>query len=200
MTETAGLRERKKARTRWAIQEHALRLFADRGYAATTIDQIAAAADISPSTFFRYFPTKEDVVVQDEYDAVLVEAFRQAATSADPVRTLREVMSGVFAEVPEAEWVKSAERSALVLREPALRTRSIENLLAVADAGRAAFAEAAGRPADDPQTATLVGACMGVLAAVGLSTAPTGSLKTMAAQLDDALARLEGVDWFGSRS
>ena len=68
LTKSPGLRDRKKQKTRWSIQEHALRLFQEHGYDQTTVDQIAAAAEISPSTFFRYFKTKEDVVVQDEYD------------------------------------------------------------------------------------------------------------------------------------
>src|SRR5258706_12446875 len=63
----AGLRERKKLKTKEAIQREALRLIAAQGYAETTIEQIAAAAEISPSTFFNYFPTKEDVVLFDRY-------------------------------------------------------------------------------------------------------------------------------------
>ena len=57
------LRERKRTKTRLMIQAEAFRLFAEKGYENTTVDDIAFAAAISPRTFFRYFPTKEDVVL-----------------------------------------------------------------------------------------------------------------------------------------
>ena len=166
MTETTGLRERKKARTRWAIQEHAMRLFQEQGYAETTVDQIAAAAEISPSTFFRYFGTKEDVVVQDEFDELFVVAFREAWQSAAPVRTLRETIAGVLAEVPPDAWELSATRADLVWRVPSLRARALENMLTVSERAVAALAEATGRPADDPAVTAMGGAGMGVIAGI----------------------------------
>lgn len=63
-----GLRERKKAKTRAAIQHEALRLFREQGYDETKIEQIAAAVEVSESTIYRYFPTKEDLVLWDEFD------------------------------------------------------------------------------------------------------------------------------------
>ncbi|GAA2145582.1 TetR/AcrR family transcriptional regulator [Actinomadura napierensis] len=87
-----GLRERKKARTRAAIQTCAMRLFREQGYDATTIAQIIEAADVSETTFFRYFPTKEDLVLHDDYDPMLIEAFQEQP----PVPALRASFAAAF--------------------------------------------------------------------------------------------------------
>lgn len=64
----ANLRERKKAATMRHTQLVAVRLFAERGFDAVSIEQVAAAADVSPSTIYRYFGTKEGLVLHDEHD------------------------------------------------------------------------------------------------------------------------------------
>jgi AcrR family transcriptional regulator len=84
-----GLRERKKARTRASIREHALRLFREQGHQATTVEQIAAAAEVSPSTFFRYFPTKEDVVLHDDMESLMLEAFARQPPEIGLVAAVR---------------------------------------------------------------------------------------------------------------
>ena len=91
-----GLRERKKARTRAAIRREAMRLFREHGYEETTVEQIAEAAEVSPSTFFRYFPTKEDVVLLDEYDDLIVEAFRAQPPELTPLQAIRKALSEVM--------------------------------------------------------------------------------------------------------
>jgi len=160
-----GLRERKKQKTRWAIQEHALRLFAEQGYDATTIDQIAAAAEISPSTFFRYFPTKEDLVIADEYDDLLVEGLRRQPPEVPPLRAVREVMSATLRQMAPEERVRVWERTRLTMSVPALRARSLENFLTTTSVFRAVFSERTGRGADDFELRVLAGAVVGALVA-----------------------------------
>jgi len=99
------LRERKRTRTRLMIQAEAMRLFAEKGYAETTIEEIADAAAISPRTFFRYFPTKEDVVIWDEYDPLALELL-EARPAEEPLiesflAVIRETLGGLYRHDPE---------------------------------------------------------------------------------------------------
>ena len=73
-----SLRERKKSATRRAIEDAAWELFSERGYAETSVDEIAERAGVAPRTFFRYFPTKEAVLYgeADEALAALADEFR----------------------------------------------------------------------------------------------------------------------------
>ena len=99
-----GLRERKKARTRASIREHALRLFREQGYHATTVEQIAEAAEISPSTFFRYFPTKEDVVIQDDFDLIALESFERQPAELSVVAAFRAAVAEARGRSPRRIW------------------------------------------------------------------------------------------------
>src|SRR5262245_30659081 len=92
-------RARKKAETRRALQEHALRLFVEHGYEATTVERIAAAAGVSHMTFFRYFPTKEDVVAADDYDPMIEELIRSRPESEHPIERVRAAMREGLAKV-----------------------------------------------------------------------------------------------------
>ncbi|RCG31328.1 TetR family transcriptional regulator [Sphaerisporangium album] len=156
-----GLRERKKARTRRTIQEHAMRLFAEQGYDATTIEQIAEAAEVSPSTFFRYFPTKEDVVIQDDYDPMIAEAYLRQPASLSPLEAVRRAMSEVFAEIFAEDEQTILRRIQLIWSIPALRSRQVEGRMAGMAMLTAVTAERTGRSADDLEVRVFAGAVVG---------------------------------------
>jgi AcrR family transcriptional regulator len=160
------LRERKKLRTRRAIQDHALRLFTERGYGATTVEQICEAAEISPSTFFRYFPTKEDVVINDEYDPILTEVFRRQPPELNPLEALRAALREIFPFVHEHERASFMQRTRLMVREPALRARLFEELRSGTHAELARLvSERTGRDVDDLKVQTFAWAVLGALMA-----------------------------------
>ncbi|MFG3341752.1 TetR/AcrR family transcriptional regulator [Glycomyces sp. NPDC048151] len=125
-----GLRERKKIETLHRLQEEALRLFDEQGYEATTIEQIAAAAGVSPSTFYRYFPTKEDVVVQDEYDPLIVNVFESQSQDDPPLTALRAVLATLFAEFTEADITRVRRRVRMIFAVPALRAKQVQQTAA----------------------------------------------------------------------
>ena len=121
-----GLRERKKAKTRTAIQHVALRLFREQGYEATTIEQIAEAVEISPSTFFRYYGAKEDLVLTDDYDPLIIEACRTQPAELGPIQATRRGFRAVFDRLTEDELADMRDRAELALAVPELRAGMLD--------------------------------------------------------------------------
>lgn len=115
-----GLRERKKRQTRMRLARAAVALFVARGYEGTSVDDIAAAADVSRRTFFRYFRSKDEVFIVDP-DGKL-EAMHIALAEGPPEEpTLDALRRGALA-MTEAYWDPELSRAIIGLleREPAM--------------------------------------------------------------------------------
>jgi AcrR family transcriptional regulator len=160
-----GLRERKKAKTRNAIQEHALRLFREQGYARTTVEQIAEAAEVSPSTFFRYFPTKEDVVLYDALDPLLIEAMGHQPLDLQPLEAMRRAMHEVWGTLKPGALTDELDRGRLVYTVPELRERYLVELIRTTALMAGIAAARLGRDPDDFEVRVAAGAAMGGLLA-----------------------------------
>jgi len=193
-----GLRERKKARTRAAIREHALRLFREKGYDDTTVEQIAEAAEVSPSTFFRYFPTKEDVVLQDDLDLLWLEAIQDQPPEMSPIAAMRAGVHASFARMGEAEWAQMRQMTELAMTVPAVRARMLAELARTTQVLAEALAERTGRDPGDFAVRTLAGAVVGVAMAAYFDEADDlmalsdqAKLATFADKLERGLSLLE---------
>src|SRR4029450_934355 len=118
-----SLRERKKDGTRRTLQAEAVRLFTQQGFQATTIEEIAAAADVAPRTFFRYFSSKEEVVFWSEHQPMLA-GFVAARPDEEPAaQARRHGLTGGLASFYDQDCDRLLERSKLACRTPALQTR-----------------------------------------------------------------------------
>lgn len=185
-----GLRERKKIKAISIIQEQALRLFAEQGYQETTVEQIAAAAEISPSTFFRYFPTKKAVALPDSLDPVMIEVFRNQPVDLNVVQALRQTLRMVSTTMSEDQMARELKRGELILKEPELQTAVIDESARNIDMFSALIAERLKRPEDDVGVRALAGAIIGVIMSALLQTAKTFG-KDYFDSFDKALEQLD---------
>jgi AcrR family transcriptional regulator len=160
-----GLRERKKMQTRAAIQRHALRLFRETGYAATTMEQIAAAADVSPSTLYRYFPAKEDLILADDYDPLLIADYHRQPPEVGPLQALRASMNDILGAVTAEERAEFQERIRLTYSIPEVRAKAMDQMTQSLDLLAELIAARTGRPADDFAVHVLAGSVIGALLA-----------------------------------
>ena len=188
-----GLRERKKAKTRASIREHALRLFREQGYAATRVEQIAEAAEVSPATFYRYFPTKEDVVLQDDMDVLTLEALEEQPPGLSPLAAVRAAIAAARAGFTAEERERFRQTTELTMAVPEIRARALDEFARTIDVTAAVLARRVGRKADDAAVRALAGAIFGVMLATTLPDLEGGQvdLDAVFASVDTGLAQLE---------
>ena len=150
-----GLRERKKQKTRESIQREAMRLFGQQGYDETTVEQIAAAVEISPSTFFNYFPSKEDVVLYDAYDPILASLLAERPADEPLSISFRRVLEAM-GDIFDRDRDIILARGRLWFEAPALRARLWEELEKAEMFMSAQIAARSGRDANDFETRVTV--------------------------------------------
>lgn len=189
-----GLRERKKAATRAEIRYQALELIREQGYEATTTQQIAEAADVSESTFFRYFPTKEEAVLTEDVLARVHGYFLDEPDGVPLTDALRAGLRRAYAEMSGADRDEDLQRRRLMFTVPELRSCLIErHATGIGELAEVA-AERTGRPVTDLDVRAWAGACIGVLLSVSLAVAEEGEGEPadFPDLLDGALARVQG--------
>jgi AcrR family transcriptional regulator len=151
------LREKRRAETQRTIQAHAVRLFAERGYDATTVTDVAEAAGVSPMTVYRHFPTKEDLVLVDQRDRLVAERIAASSDGQPLVRRIGTALidaattltgGGLEDDLTANEQYLLA-RLRLMISTPALRARHLDNHYAL----QQAIVDALGGDATDPDAA-----------------------------------------------
>lgn len=122
-----GLRERKKAATRAALRRAALQLVTDRGFDAVTVEEIADLAGVAQRTFFRYFASKEDVIVDDrDLAEELAALLEQTPAAQPPVAAVRTALLSLAGRLDAGDRAEILARQRLIATTPALLARSLE--------------------------------------------------------------------------
>lgn len=186
-----GLRERKKQRTRETLQREALRLIAAQGYSRTSVEQIAEAAEVSVSTFFRYFPAKEDVVFRDDYDPLTARHVRDQPADLPVLAAVRRGLGAALAEIYPDARDSILQRSRLMMTEPDLRARGYQEFQALIDLLAGVVGARAGRPAGDPAVRRVAGALAGTLTVTMQQWVEGGGTEDLPTLVDAALTHLE---------
>jgi AcrR family transcriptional regulator len=170
MDPSLGLRERKKIKTRNAIRREAYRLIEAQGYGNTTVEQIADAADVSTSTFFRYFPSKESVLVADDLIEAVIDAWVTAPADLAPIPAYRHALNEMFGAMTPAEREEAAVGQRLMYRIPEARGLLYGEYMRLMDLIVDTLKVRLQEPASDFTRRMIAGAIVGVLMAASDGT------------------------------
>jgi len=147
--ERAGLRERKRLRTERELRERAMELFSERGFDHVTIDDIADAADVSKRTFYRYFDSKEDVILSDPDERFEQIRMTLAARPADePILIALRATFATLAGSYEMQRDEMQCKWELMHGTPSLQARGLEHEEQLGEAMAQLIAQRMGEPVD----------------------------------------------------
>ena len=177
--------------TRERLQRCALDLFLRRGYDATTVNDIARAAGVSHMTFFRYFPTKESVLLDDPYDPVVAQAVVAQPRDLPPLERVRRAFLAAWAGLPEPADEETRARVAVMAGHSGLRAKAWENNPRTEALVVAALVDD-GVPRLEARVAA--GACLGALMAALLEWGATQGEETLGRYVVAALDQLGPAD------
>jgi AcrR family transcriptional regulator len=191
-----GLRSLKKLRTRRAIEDAALALFAVQGYDETTIDQIAEKAEISTTTFFRYFPTKAEVVLAEHGQQLpaLHRAIVERPAGESELTAIRWAVLDEWVLVIDAE--RTAEKARIVATSPLLQGLSFERGYRWLEVMTDALAKRRGLATPDERAMMAARVALGVLASTiepWIASGCRGDVATAVARGFDLMAALCGT-------
>ena len=173
------------------IQEAALDLFDERGYDAVTIEQIAEAAEVSPSSVYRYFGTKEHLVLHDELDVQLLDVVQRELALHPPVDAVRRAIADVMTQFFGRDEELARRKIRYWLAEPAVQRAAALMTEQFAAAIADALAEATGRPSGDLDTTVVATTLVWAMTAAVRHWHATGYAQPLEDELQQALALLE---------
>jgi len=181
----------RRARTSENIRRHALRLIFAEGYEAATVERIAAAAGVSHMTFFRHFPTKESVVLADDYDPLLAAAILARPPDEPPVVAVGRALVAGIRTFGADELDEVAKRTRLIKETPGLRARIWENEYSTQQLIAGALAQRAGLDGPDLRLTVLAAATQAALLTAVWTWAEDPAARPLADLMEEAFDILE---------
>lgn len=178
-----------------AVQRHAVRLFSARGFDAVTVREIAEVAEVSPVSLYRWFGTKERIVLWDEYDPGLFAAIAGRLGAQPPLEAVRDALVSELDRIYDADRDLVLARTQLVHREPALLAASDEDMRALQAALAGLFAAEGGL--DEFECDVLAASCVGVLIPAVDHWQREDGRRSLATHIVEGFEVLRGLTWTG---
>jgi AcrR family transcriptional regulator len=191
-----GLRERKKERVRASIQKEALRLFTEHGFDETTVEQIAEAAGVSAATYYRYFASKEDSVISDDYDPIVIQQILERPADEPLIESMRAIMTGVIIKYFVQDRDLMIARMNLTRKTPSLQAAFFAEQERSMELFSALIARHVRRPADDVDVRVACGAVSGAMHeafSIWISSGAEGGEQRIRELLERAITRCESA-------